>query len=210
LRRVGGHIAEAARDQSQHDRDDPDNALHADHFGGVPFFVLDAQFAKRTRPLTILGPLGLRERYGQAMEMAFPGSSSVARKFEISLIEVPPDVISTYGAIGILAKTVVRGHPTSQFYGYRIVIDAATVAYTGDTEWTDSIIELGEGADLLIAEAYFYEKQVPLHLSYNALLEHLPAIGPKRVILTHMSDDMTTRSSGIAHERAFDGMTVVI
>lgn len=34
--------------------------FHADHFGGVPFFVLDAQLvARRTRPLTIAGPPGL-------------------------------------------------------------------------------------------------------------------------------------------------------
>ena len=32
--------------------------FHADHFGGVPFFVLDAQFfSKRSRPLTIAGPI---------------------------------------------------------------------------------------------------------------------------------------------------------
>ena len=30
---------------------------HADHCGGVPFFILDARFlARRTRPLTIAGP----------------------------------------------------------------------------------------------------------------------------------------------------------
>src|SRR5262249_33892577 len=29
--------------------------LHGDHFGGIPFFILDAQFAKRTQPLIIAG-----------------------------------------------------------------------------------------------------------------------------------------------------------
>ena len=30
--------------------------FHADHFGGIPFFMLDAQFfSKRTQPLTIAG-----------------------------------------------------------------------------------------------------------------------------------------------------------
>ncbi len=34
--------------------------FHADHFGGIPFFVLDAQLvAKRTNPLLIAGPPGL-------------------------------------------------------------------------------------------------------------------------------------------------------
>src|SRR5262245_11922190 len=37
--------------------------LHGDHFGGLPFLILDAQFfSKRSTPLTVAGPPGLRER----------------------------------------------------------------------------------------------------------------------------------------------------
>jgi ribonuclease BN (tRNA processing enzyme) len=35
--------------------------LHGDHFGGLPFLILDAQLvSRRTAPLTIAGPPGLR------------------------------------------------------------------------------------------------------------------------------------------------------
>src|SRR5207245_8976218 len=30
--------------------------LHGDHFGGLPFLVLDGQFSRRTKPLVIYGP----------------------------------------------------------------------------------------------------------------------------------------------------------
>ena len=34
--------------------------LHGDHFGGLPFFILDAQLhSKRRAPLTIAGPEGI-------------------------------------------------------------------------------------------------------------------------------------------------------
>ena len=36
--------------------------LHGDHFGGVPFLILDAQFKRRTRPLTVVGPPGVETR----------------------------------------------------------------------------------------------------------------------------------------------------
>src|SRR5207302_8674683 len=37
--------------------------LHGDHYGGLPFFLLDAQILRRrTRPLVIAGPPGLRKR----------------------------------------------------------------------------------------------------------------------------------------------------
>ncbi len=54
--------------------------FHADHFGGIPFFILDAQFfSKRTAPLIIAGPRGLQEWFPRAMETAFPGSATAKR-----------------------------------------------------------------------------------------------------------------------------------
>jgi len=36
--------------------------LHGDHFGGLPFMILDGQFySRRTAPLTLVGPPGLVE-----------------------------------------------------------------------------------------------------------------------------------------------------
>ena len=49
--------------------------LHGDHFGGVPFLILDGQFKRRTRPLLVAGPPGVEKRVRDAMEVFFPGSS---------------------------------------------------------------------------------------------------------------------------------------
>ena len=57
--------------------------LHGDHFGGLPFLVLDGQFAHRTRPLHVAGPAGVRERVQAAMEVLFPGSTGVQRRFAL-------------------------------------------------------------------------------------------------------------------------------
>lgn len=63
--------------------------LHGDHFGGIPFFVLDAQLlTKRTKPLVIAGPPGVRDRVRSAMEVLFPGSSGVKQRFDLSFIEL--------------------------------------------------------------------------------------------------------------------------
>ena len=47
-------------------------------------------------------------------------------------------------------------------------------------------------------------------MSYQQLLEKLPLIRPKRLILTHMSDDMLGRGDAILHEVAEDGKIVKI
>ena len=52
--------------------------FHADHFGGLPFFLLDAQLvAKRTRPLTIAGPPGLRAWCERIFAATFPGERTL-------------------------------------------------------------------------------------------------------------------------------------
>jgi hypothetical protein len=48
--------------------------LHGDHFGGLPFLLLDAQFnSRRTKPLALVGHGDLQPRLRAAMEALFPG-----------------------------------------------------------------------------------------------------------------------------------------
>jgi ribonuclease BN (tRNA processing enzyme) len=49
--------------------------LHGDHFGGLPFLVLDGQFRRREPDLTIAGPPGTRDRVEAAMDLLFPAHS---------------------------------------------------------------------------------------------------------------------------------------
>src|SRR5439155_4259801 len=75
-------------------RDDIDLILithfHGDHFGGLPFLLLDAQFTRRTRPLIIAGPQGIEERLVQVMEALFQNSSKTKRRFDLSVVALTP------------------------------------------------------------------------------------------------------------------------
>ena len=84
-------------------------------------------------------------------------------------------------------------NPADRFSAYRIETEGRIIAYTADTEWTEALIPLGRNADLLIAEAYTFDRPVKNHLSLKALEARLADIKPKRLILTHMSDDMLGR-----------------
>jgi hypothetical protein len=46
------------------------------------------------------------------------------------------------------------------------------------------------------------------HIDYTTLAKHLPAIGAKRTIVTHMSAELLGRQSEIALEAAHDGLVV--
>ena len=183
--------------------------FHADHFGGIPFFMLDAQFfSKRTQPLTIAGPHGLQEWYERVMETNFPGSSQTKTRYDVTLQELKPKESARLGTVIATPYLVNHGNPGGPFFAYRIEAEGGSLAYTGDTEWTELLIDVAGGVDLFIAEAYFRSKKVQLHLDLETLESHLPRIAPKRLILTHMSDDMLARRGEVPYEAAEDGMTV--
>jgi ribonuclease BN (tRNA processing enzyme) len=193
-------------------RDDIDLVLithfHGDHFGGVPFLLLDAQFTRRTRPLVIAGPKGIGLRLTQLREAMFENSSKREQRFELRVVELKPEVTANFGAVAVTPFAVVHGDSGGPFLGYRIEIEGRIIAYTGDTEWTEALIGLGRDADLFISEAYTFERPVKNHLSLKTLEARLGEIRPKRLILTHMSDDMLGQLDTLAHESASDGLVI--
>lgn len=185
--------------------------FHADHFAGLPFFMLDAQFfSKRTRALTIAGSAGIEGRYRSLSEAMFPGSSATAARFPLQFVELTPGANREVGRPNVEAFEVNHGHEGGPFLGYRIKVSGRTIAYTGDTEWMDSLIALGRDADLLIAEAYFHDKKVRLHLDYATLAENLGRMNPRKVVLTHMSSDMLNRDVPPPFQLALDGFQVAL
>jgi ribonuclease BN (tRNA processing enzyme) len=183
--------------------------LHGDHFGGLPFFILDGQFARRAGPLTVLGPPGTGVRLEAAMECLFPGSASVPRKFAVAVQEVSPGGTATVPGAEIRAWAA--DHPSgSDALLLRVSIGTKVIAYSGDTAWTDQLAEAAAGADLLIAEAYFRDKPVPYHLRLADLEAHRPELTARRIVLTHMSADMLDGPLPLGYERAFDGLVVEV
>ncbi len=184
--------------------------FHGDHFGGLPYFMLDAQFSKRTRPLVIAGPPGVEDRIARAMEIAFPGSSRSMPKFELTFREIDPAAEMAFEGLNLTSARVVHGPPEQICLAFRIHTGGKVLAYSGDTEWCDALVKIGRDADLFIAEAYYRDKQVPFHMDLATLESHLLAIRPKRLILTHMSDDMLGKLDACPHRTAADGMVVEV
>jgi ribonuclease BN (tRNA processing enzyme) len=182
--------------------------LHGDHFGGLPFFILAAQLvSKRTAPLTIAGPAGTGQKFAALMELMFPGSTAVKRPFAVDIVELTVGRRHLLGAIAVTPWPVV--HTTAdESFALRIECAGRVIAYSGDGEWGEGLAAAGQDADLLIAEAYYYDKKIKYHLDYRTLAENLPAIRPRRLMLTHMSDDMLAKVDQAACEWAADGKTI--
>jgi ribonuclease BN (tRNA processing enzyme) len=193
-------------------RDDIDLILithfHGDHFAGLPFLLLDAQFSRRSRPLVIAGPEGIEQKLPQVMEALFERSSKTKQKFDLAVVTLKPEETREFGAVSVTPFPVVHGESGGPHLAYRIEAQGRAIAYSADTEWTETLIPLAHEADMFIAEAYYYDKLVKNHLSLTTLEAHLAEIKPKRLVLTHMSDDMLGRLDTLGHSAAHDGMIV--
>jgi ribonuclease BN (tRNA processing enzyme) len=185
--------------------------FHADHFSGLPFFILEANYVlKRQRPLTIAGPPSLKARYAALMENAFPGTRAMQWSFPIMLREFEIGTRNDVGAIRVTPFHVAHDERAGPCLGLRIEAEGKVVAFSGDSQWTDSLIEVGRNADLFICEAYTRDKPIATHMALSLLEKHLDQIRPKRLILTHMSNDMLARRGELKYETAEDGMLVEI
>lgn len=183
--------------------------LHGDHFGGVPFFLLHAQFVdKRCEPLTILGPTGTEGRIAEALQILFPDLLETAWRFPLDFIELEAGHGQTIEDIRILPFAV--DHPSgAPSLAFRLTIDAKILAFSGDTRWTRALIDVADGADLLIAECHSRLPNGIHHLDWQTLNEHGDELRAKRILLTHMSQPMLDCLPNLAQDRfefAEDGL----
>lgn len=180
--------------------------LHGDHFGGLPFLLLEAQFiSRRERPLTIAGPPGTRARLMATLEVLFPGSSRTQWRFPLSFVELEPERRQRVGGVTVTPYPVE--HPSgAPAYALRLACGGRQLAYSGDTSWTEQLIEVARGCDLLIVECYAFEPKASYHLDFTTLRSRRAELEARRILLTHMSQEMLGRLDEIDWETAEDGL----
>jgi len=167
--------------------------LHGDHFGALPFLLLDAQFlACRERPLLIAGPPGARARIDALLEVFFPRSTANKWRFSWKVMEIevgrPTDVLGH----SVTTTEVVHysGAPSTAI---RLSDGEKCFAYSGDTEWVEALVSVADGADLFIIECYGYSGRLPGHITWDILKARLPDLRARRIMVTHMNPTMLAR-----------------
>jgi ribonuclease BN (tRNA processing enzyme) len=177
--------------------------LHGDHFGGLPFLILDGQFRRRTADLTVVGPAGTDARLRQAMEAFFPGSTGVTRRFDVRVLEYDGPVdLGSYR----VTPFEVRHAAGAPAYAVRVDGPDGSMAYSGDTEWTDALLDAADGVDLFLCEGY-RPTPVKWHLDLETLARHRHRFTCRELVLTHLSQaalDADLHGWQVAH----DGMVL--
>jgi ribonuclease BN (tRNA processing enzyme) len=187
--------------------------LHGDHFGGLVWWMIHANhISGRTTALTVVGPAGIEARFNAAAEALYPGSTATPRKFELLFRELTDRVPLDIGGVRVTPFEVV--HPSgAPPYALRFEVEGRAVAFSGDTEWVESLIPAAQGTDLFIAECYGFEQEARSHMHWRIIERNLDRLGARKVLITHMGADMLGNLAAVTDRRviaAWDGLTLEI
>lgn len=178
--------------------------FHADHFAGVPQLLLAAQFEdQRSRPLVIGGPRGVEARIADAAR-AMGHNLSRPLGFPVHYVEWDQGSETVVGPLSI--ETFATRHQEETCPHALIARSAGkTLVYSGDTGWFDDLPERVRDADLFVCECTFFEREFEFHLNYRTLRERRDEFACRRMVLTHLGEEMLPHRGQLDIETVDDG-----
>lgn len=187
--------------------------LHGDHFGGMPFLLLDYLYeSPRRKPLTIVGPPHLEERTWRLFRTMFPGTKPDLQRLlsKLKFAVVEPGSNVKIGPVRIRAMRTP--HMKRDFsLAYRIEMGGKSLAFSGDSGWTEELLPFVAGADLFLCECtYFESTQLDFHMNYPQLDANRARFDVGRMILTHVGREVLEHNDEVKLEMAHDGMRIKV
>ncbi|MGA9120653.1 MAG: MBL fold metallo-hydrolase [Bacteroidota bacterium] len=177
--------------------------LHSDHIVGLPDLWLTGWLiGRRTSPLTLIGPAGTTEMAG-FLEKAFAfdvrirveEGGQVAGGGQISARNIVQGLVYEEHGVRVTAFDVDHGIVKPAF-GYRIEYGGHSVVLSGDTRFSENVIEFSKGADVLIHEVVLAPTDIkPSTRGYIAFAHHttpeqaaevFSRVKPKLAVYSHI------------------------
>jgi ribonuclease Z len=133
--------------------------LHSDHIVGLPDLWLTGWLlSRRNHPLQVFGPAGttnlienLREAFSFDIDIRISDDHSSEAGSILQVTEVEDGYIYENGGVRVVAFGVDHS-PVSPALGYRVEYGERKVIISGDTKYSENLIENSMGVDLLIHE----------------------------------------------------------
>ncbi len=94
--------------------------------------------------------------------------------------------------------------------GLKISYAGKEILFSGDSAWTELFIEAARGVDLFLCECSFYQEQPGMHINYQTLSVHIPRLQCRKLLLTHLGEEMLRRRGELPETTAEDGMVLEI
>ncbi len=181
---------------------------HADHVADLPAFfharkMICTEMPNEARQLNMFGHNGFESFVKKVLEL-FPGFAKLP--FPVWVEEMQ---YSSKKIFGFTVKSKPVKHAEDSI-GFRIEAEGKVIAYSGDTEYCDEIIDLGQNADLLVLECSFpgTEKHEG-HLNASECGEIAKKANARRLLLTHFYPEAEKEDVKAQAAKAFDGEIIL-
>ena len=160
--------------------------FHPDHTVDVVPLLFAVKYGaeeERTRPLSISGPEPFEEFWASIMKAWGPWMRG---KYPTEISELPHECHSPLDLPGCsLSWAPAKHRPES--IAYRLEADNKAFVYTGDTEYSETVIDLARGAHTLLIECSFPDDApVPGHLTPSSVAHIASEAEVEKVVLTHV------------------------
>jgi ribonuclease BN (tRNA processing enzyme) len=183
--------------------------FHPDHTVDVVPLLFGINYGaegKRSRSLYVTGPEPFGHFWGSVMDV---WGEWMAGDYPTLVSELSHECPSPLDLSGCRLSWAPAEHRPESI-AYRLDADSGAFVYTGDTEYSESVVELARGAHTLLIECSFPDNApVPGHLTPSGVAQVAREAGVRRVVLTHLypavDDDLVASEVG----RGYDGEVVV-
>jgi len=185
--------------------------LHGDHYGGIPFLMLEYMYeSPPRRKKHLIGPRNFETRCWRMMKLAYPRFDVDVIQPWLNFIEIEPHDNIRVGGINVSA--IRSPHMVSDIsLSLKLRIAGKTICYSGDSGWNEELVPFAAGSDLFICECTYYDRtELSFHMNYPQLAANRDRFNVKRMILTHLGREMHAHKRDVKMELAFDGMKVEV
>jgi ribonuclease BN (tRNA processing enzyme) len=168
--------------------------LHGDHFGGLHLLIVDAQYrGRRGKPLVIAGPAGTERRVRDWCQLAYAGLLEKLR-FPLEFREWAPGATHQVGSWTVHTFPARHMAPPEAPLHLRVEADGGTVAFSGDTAWSDALVRAADGADVMVCECTEWTTESDQHVSWDVLRDRLHELRARQVVLSHLGEVVRRRA----------------
>lgn len=160
--------------------------FHGDHFFGVPLLLLRFWEMGRKRPLTIAGPTLVQRMILQSMELAYPGFFP-RLLYPVLFVEIEPE--NQVDIHGLCLRTALNEHSVRSL-AVRIDDNRKSIFYSGDGRPTAKTLDLAQGCDLVIHEAFTMDDPPAGHGSVQGCIDFAKEAHAPRLALVHIQREV--------------------
>jgi len=153
---------------------------HLDYVNDLPALLFARHVAVKPIQLEIFGGPGFK-KFVENLFVAFPFFNGLGFKLKVS--ELESFATKKFQNFTLTTKPMVHESSSTAF---RIEANGKAIVFAGDTAPNENLVELSKGADLLVVECSFAEKETSNHLNAAQFANAASRAMVKKAMITHI------------------------